>query len=106
MRALEHGLFPEPAHIVEQDLLVVFTFVNVGDAAMLDKRINRSPVLADALGIETSGFAVGKVFFSGNCKCDPVRAVWQNDRALRRRFPAEPVEFVERQPLLALPLRL
>jgi hypothetical protein len=101
VRALEHGLFPEPAHIVEQDLLVVFTFVNVGDATMLDKRINRSPILADALGIKASGFAILKVFLGSRSQRDPARAARQNDRALRAALCAEPLEFVERQLLLA-----
>lgn len=34
---------------------------NLRNTAMLDERINRSTILADALGIETTSFAVGKV---------------------------------------------
>ena len=65
-----HGdrLLPEPAHVVEQDLLVVPAFVEIGDSAMLNERINRSPILADVFGIKTSGFAIGKIFFGGRCQ--------------------------------------
>jgi len=103
--ALGNGLLSEPAHIVKQDLLVVPALVNVRNATMLDKRINRSPILADGLGIKTTGFTIGEIFFGCRCQRDPVSAAWQNGRTLRRCFPAEAVKFVERQSLLAFPLR-
>ncbi|MGC1107637.1 MAG: hypothetical protein WA876_13980, partial [Candidatus Acidiferrales bacterium] len=46
-------------------------------AAMLNERINRGPILADAPGIKTLGFAVGKIFFGCCCQRDPAGAVWQ-----------------------------
>ena len=73
---------------------------------MLDEWINCSTIFADGLGIKTTGFAIRKVFLGSRRQRDSACAVWQNDRALRRSFPAEPLEFVERQPLLALPLRI
>jgi hypothetical protein len=42
---------------------------------MLDKRIDRRSILADAPGIKAAGFAISKIFFSGGCERDPVRAV-------------------------------
>src|SRR5258706_6995162 len=106
MLALRHGLLPEPAHVSEQDLLVVSAFVEPGDSAMLHEGIDRSSIFADALGIKTTGFAIFKVFLGSGCQLEPASVVRQNDSAFRRTFAAEPVEFVERQPLLALPLRL
>jgi hypothetical protein len=87
MLALSHGLLPEPAHVLEQDLLVVRAFVEIGDPAMLQEGINRSPILADALGINTSGFAVGKIFFSGSCQRDPACAVGKTTALCAEAFP-------------------
>jgi len=49
------GLFPPPAHIVEQHLLVVPTLVDICNAVVLGERIDRSPILANGLGIKTHG---------------------------------------------------
>ena len=60
---LRRRLLPEPAHVVQQDLLVVSALVDIRNATMLDKRINCSSIVADGLGIKTASFAVGEVFF-------------------------------------------
>src|SRR5215470_15803084 len=66
------GLFPQPAHIVEQHLLVVPTRVDICNAAVLGERIDRSPILANGLGIKTTGFAVGKILFDRCRQRNPV----------------------------------
>ena len=69
--ALRHALFSHPAHIVQQDLLVISALVDIRHARMLDERINGSPIFADGLGIKTAGFAVGEILFGSRCQCDP-----------------------------------
>jgi len=72
---------------------------------MLDERINCCSILADGLGIKTTGFAVDEILLGSCCECDPA-GDQRRTGVLGGSGSAEAIVFVERQPLLALPLRL
>jgi hypothetical protein len=60
--AFRHGLFPQPAHIIEQDLLIVPALVDIRNATMLDKRINCSSIVADVSGSRPRASQLAKYF--------------------------------------------
>jgi len=65
-------------------LFVVPALVDIGRAAMLDERIDRSPIFVDALGIETTGFAIFKVFLGSGCQREPALVVQRFSQNLCR----------------------